>query len=240
MKTLRRSGCLDTNAPAGRPAKPPRKRLACCRKHPNPSDPPTFTRSGEVFAVRSTHARNLWFAGSIHLDSQIPGCRIRAFDLSPESGVKRRNGGVARIFRGVERRIPGLKITPGIEDGGVSGMGLFPTTGYGRQSGTPVGRQAMQFALSDEELRRLAEALAPILAQRLGHQETASTSEGYLAPDAAARYLGVSRKRIYDLTSMRVLLPDGRDGRTPLFTRATLDAYVRHAVVGRAPTRASR
>jgi excisionase family DNA binding protein len=98
----------------------------------------------------------------------------------------------------------------------------------------------MHFALSDEELRRLAEALAPILAQRLEHQEKASTPEGYLAPDAAARYLGVSRKRIYDLTSMRVLEPAGRDGRTPLFTRATLDAYVRRAIVGRAPTGANR
>ena len=98
----------------------------------------------------------------------------------------------------------------------------------------------MQFALSDEELRRLAEALAPILAQRLGHQEQAPTSEGYLAPDAAARYLGVSRKRIYDLTSMRVLVPDGRDGRTPLFTRATLDAYVRRAIAPLVPTGASR
>jgi hypothetical protein len=190
--------------------------------------------------VRSAHAKNLRFAGSIRIDSQFPGCRNRAFDLSPESGVKRRKGGVTRIFRGVERRIPGLKITPGIEDGGVSGKDLFPTTGYGRKSGIPFGRQAMQFALSDEELRRLAEALAPILAQRLGHQEQAPASEGYLAPDAAARYLGVSRKRIYDLTSMRVLVPDGRDGRTPLFTRATLDAYVRRTTTGQAPTGASR
>ncbi len=98
----------------------------------------------------------------------------------------------------------------------------------------------MQLALSDEELHRLAEALAPILAQRLGHQEHAPAPEGYLAPEAAARYLGVSRKRIYDLTSMRVLVPDGRDGRTPLFTRATLDAYARRAVVGRVPTGANR
>jgi hypothetical protein len=98
----------------------------------------------------------------------------------------------------------------------------------------------MHFALSDEDLRRLAEALAPILAQRLGHQEKAPTSEGYLAPDAAARYLGVSRKRIYDLTSMRVLVPDGRDGRTPLFMCATLDAYVRRTAPGPAPRGASR
>lgn len=86
----------------------------------------------------------------------------------------------------------------------------------------------MQFGLSDEELRRLAEALAPLLLDRLGaDQEQRELADGYLTPDAAAGYLGVSRKRIYDLTSMRALVPDGRDGRTPLFTRETLDAYVR-------------
>lgn len=86
----------------------------------------------------------------------------------------------------------------------------------------------MQFGLSDEELRCLAEALAPLLLDRVGGgQEQPEAADGYLAPEAAARYLGVSRKRIYDLTSMRALVPDGRDGRTPLFTRETLDAYVR-------------
>lgn len=50
-----------------------------------------------------------------------------------------------------------------------------------------------------------------------------------MAPGDAARYLGVSRKRIYDLTGSRALEPDGRDGRTPLFRRGTLDAYVRRA-----------
>jgi excisionase family DNA binding protein len=86
----------------------------------------------------------------------------------------------------------------------------------------------VQFGLSEEELRRLAEALAPLLLDRLdAGQEQAEAADGYLTPEAAARYLGVSRKRIYDLTSMRALVPDGRDGRTPLFTRETLDAYVR-------------
>jgi hypothetical protein len=83
----------------------------------------------------------------------------------------------------------------------------------------------MNVALSDDELRRLAEALAQLIVRQLPHAEAAP--EGYLAPDAAARYLGVSRKRIYDLTSMRVLVPDGRDGRTPLFLRETLDGYAR-------------
>lgn len=86
----------------------------------------------------------------------------------------------------------------------------------------------MNLAFSDDELRRLAEALAPLLLDRLGagQEQREAADDGYLTPDAAARYLGVSRKRIYDLTSMRVLVPDGRDGRTPLFTRETLDAYV--------------
>ena len=51
--------------------------------------------------------------------------------------------------------------------------------------------------------------------------------EGYLRPGTAAEYLGLSRKRVYDLTSSGALVPDGRDGRTPLYTRETLDAYVR-------------
>ena len=87
----------------------------------------------------------------------------------------------------------------------------------------------MNLAFSDDELRRLAEALAPLLAGQLavGDQPGGIDDGGYIAPEAAARYLGVSRKRIYDLTSMRALVPDGRDGRTPLFTRETLDAYVR-------------
>ena len=51
--------------------------------------------------------------------------------------------------------------------------------------------------------------------------------DGYLTPQGAAEYLGVKRKRIYDLTSARQLVPDGRDGRTPLYRRSTLDRYAR-------------
>ena len=96
----------------------------------------------------------------------------------------------------------------------------------------------MNLAFSDDDLRRLAEALAPLLLDRLGvdQERQEIVDDGYLAPDAAATYLGVSRKRIYDLTSMRVLVPDGRDGRTPLFTRETLDAYARCRPVGDLPS----
>ena len=84
---------------------------------------------------------------------------------------------------------------------------------------------ALLDSLDDAALDLLAARLAPRLGDRL-----AGTSEGdagYLAPAAAAGYLGVTRKRIYDLTSMRAIEPDGRDGRTPLYTRATLDAYAK-------------
>ena len=85
--------------------------------------------------------------------------------------------------------------------------------------------EALLDSLDEDALERLAERLAPRLAARLPVGREGD--DGYLAPEAAAEYLGVTRKRIYDLTSMRAIEPDGRDGRTPLYTRATLDAYAR-------------
>lgn len=82
--------------------------------------------------------------------------------------------------------------------------------------------------LPPDALDRLARALAPTVAELLAaDREPEPATDGYLTPADAARYLGVTRKRIYDLTSMRALEPDGRDGRTPLYRRQTLDAYVR-------------
>lgn len=86
--------------------------------------------------------------------------------------------------------------------------------------------------LPPDALDRLARALAPAVAELLAadrepEPEPEPATDGYLTPADAARYLGVTRKRIYDLTSMRALEPDGRDGRTPLYRRQTLDAYVR-------------
>ncbi len=75
--------------------------------------------------------------------------------------------------------------------------------------------------LSERDVRRIAVAVAECLDQR---QEP---EPGWLRPDDAARYLGVTRRRIYDLRSARVLEPDGFDGRTPLYTRLGLDAYAR-------------
>ena len=70
--------------------------------------------------------------------------------------------------------------------------------------------------------------LADAIAERLREQACPEHApEGWLAPQAAADYLGVSRRRIYDLTSLGEIEPDGRDGRTPLFRRETLDRYAR-------------
>ena len=85
--------------------------------------------------------------------------------------------------------------------------------------------RALVATLDDQALDVLAQLLAPRLAAL--SPERSDAPAGYLAPAAAAAYLGVTRKRIYDLTSSGALEPDGRDGRTPLFSRTTLDAYVR-------------
>ncbi len=79
----------------------------------------------------------------------------------------------------------------------------------------------MRVLLDEEDVQRIARAVVELL------PPPAVNAEAYLAPEAAAAYLGVSRKRVYDLKSMGAIEPDGYDGRTPLFTRQTLDAYVR-------------
>ena len=79
----------------------------------------------------------------------------------------------------------------------------------------------MQVALDSEDIERIASRVVELLRE----QREDSTPGGWLAPEAAARYLGISRKRVYDLKSMRAIEPDGYDGRVPLFKRQTLDAY---------------
>ena len=75
-------------------------------------------------------------------------------------------------------------------------------------------------ALSPETVDAIADALA----ERLREPQTAPEHE-WLAPQGAADYLGLTRRRIHDLTSLGAIKPDGRDGRTPLFRRRTLDRY---------------
>jgi hypothetical protein len=74
---------------------------------------------------------------------------------------------------------------------------------------------------------RFVDALAATVAEQVADRlQGAAEGEGYMNPEAAGRYICVSRKRIYELTSAGLLTPDGHDGRTPLFRRQTLDGYV--------------
>lgn len=84
--------------------------------------------------------------------------------------------------------------------------------------GLPVLRADERF------VNALAATVAEQVADRL--QGGAAEGEGYLNPEAAGRYICVSRKRIYELTSAGLLAPDGHDGRTPLYRQQTLDRYV--------------
>jgi hypothetical protein len=90
-----------------------------------------------------------------------------------------------------------------------------------RPGGIPVLR-------ADE---RFVEALAATLAEQVADrlQGEVVGDDGYLNPEAAGRYICVSRKRIHELTSAGMLAPDGHDGRTPLYRRRTLDRYVQEA-----------
>lgn len=78
---------------------------------------------------------------------------------------------------------------------------------------------------------RFVEALAATVAEQVVDRlhEEAGEDEGYLNPEAAGRYICVSRRRIHELTSAGLLAPDGYDGRTPLYRRRTLEEYVTKA-----------
>lgn len=90
----------------------------------------------------------------------------------------------------------------------------------------PVGMPVLR---ADE---RFVEALAATVAEQVVdrlHDEATEDEGGYLNPEAAGRYICVSRRRIHELTSAGLLAPDGYDGRTPLYRRRTLDEYVTKA-----------
>jgi hypothetical protein len=82
---------------------------------------------------------------------------------------------------------------------------------------------------------RFVEALAATVAERVAErlQDGSADDDGYMNAEAAGRYLCVPRRRIHELTSAGLLVPDGRDGRTPLYRRRTLDEYATRA--GRRP-----
>jgi hypothetical protein len=89
-----------------------------------------------------------------------------------------------------------------------------------RPFGMPVLRADDRFVAA------LAEAVAEQVADLLRGEVA---EDGYLNPEAAGRYISVSRRRIHELTSAGLLTPDGYDGRTPLYRRRTLDGYVTKA-----------
>lgn len=78
---------------------------------------------------------------------------------------------------------------------------------------------------------RFVEALAATVAEQVADHLRGEgvEGEGFLNPEAAGRYICVPRRRIHELTSAGLLVPDGYDGRTPLYRRRTLDEYVTKA-----------
>lgn len=86
---------------------------------------------------------------------------------------------------------------------------------------TDLGRALLDH-LDGATLDRLADLLAPRIADRLAQQDGLPT---WLDAAGAAAYLATSRDRMYDLVALHKLEP-GRDGRRLLFRRSDLDAYL--------------
>ena len=82
----------------------------------------------------------------------------------------------------------------------------------------------LALALGPEELERLADALAPLVAARLAAAPTTTASPYLTVPEAAA-YLRASRQRVHDLCSQG-RLPQWKDGRRSLLHRDDLDRYL--------------
>ena len=84
--------------------------------------------------------------------------------------------------------------------------------------------------MTDDDLDRLAEKLAPRLLERIPTLALAARSASekravWLNSDQAAEHLGCPRSRIHDLVQLGKLEPR-RDGRRLLFRREELDAYL--------------
>jgi hypothetical protein len=99
--------------------------------------------------------------------------------------------------------------------------GTQATSERGRPFGMPLLRVDERFVAA------LAATVAEQVAERL--RSEVAEGDGFLNPEAAGRYICVARRRIHELTSAGLLVPDGYDGRTPLFRRQTLDEYVTRA-----------
>jgi excisionase family DNA binding protein len=83
---------------------------------------------------------------------------------------------------------------------------------------------ALLAELDADALDRLAELLAPRLAERLGKPDT---SARWLDVAGAAQHLACPKSRIYALVNAE-RMPHHRDGSRLLFDRAELDAFVRN------------
>ncbi len=79
--------------------------------------------------------------------------------------------------------------------------------------------------MTDDDLDRLAEKLAPRIALALAARHASEKEARWLNSDQAAEYLACSRGRLYDLVQLGKLEPR-RDGRRLLFRREELDAYL--------------
>lgn len=101
-------------------------------------------------------------------------------------------------------------------------------TGTRAQDERPMPSGLPLLRADDRFVEALAVAVAEQVVDRL-HEEEAEDEKGYLNAEAAGRYMCVPRRRIHELTSAGLLIPDGYDGRTPLYRRRTLDAYVTKA-----------
>lgn len=75
-------------------------------------------------------------------------------------------------------------------------------------------------SLEPAELEILVKQLAPLIEKRV------ATTDPWLDAAGAAEYLGRPVSRIHNLTSSRALVPDGYDGRKPMYRRSSLDAYL--------------
>lgn len=84
-----------------------------------------------------------------------------------------------------------------------------------------------EFALTfpPELVEAIAQRAAEIALERLDERGGGGEWGKYLTPEQAARYIGASTQRIYDLRSRKRLKSYGDGGRA-LVERSELDAYV--------------